>query len=91
MGPRAGVHPIDKIVKADRLYSPREIAESLRVSQATISRAIRAGKLKAFRVGNQWRLLGADVVSYVNTGTQAALNSANGASPSQDHAGDPAK
>jgi len=58
---------------SERVFSPSEVAQTLRVSQATISRAIHSGKLKAFRVGSQWRILGSDVAVFVNAGTDAAL------------------
>ena len=57
----------------DQLYSPSEVARSLRVSAATISRAIHGGKLRAYRVGNQWRIAGRDVLDYVTAQTEEAL------------------
>jgi excisionase family DNA binding protein len=55
------------------VYRPREVAEALRVSTVTVSRAIRDGKLKAFRVGGQWRILGSEVTNYLNRGTEGAM------------------
>jgi len=37
-------------------YTVREVAELLKVSQATIRRLIKAGKLEAYRVGKQLRI-----------------------------------
>ena len=51
---------------AERVYSLSEIAGLLRVSRVTLLRAAHRGELKAFRVGNQWRVLGRDVLRYVN-------------------------
>lgn len=36
--------------------SPQRAAEILAVSEATIRRLIKAGRLKAIRVGRQWRI-----------------------------------
>lgn len=41
--------------------SPRKAAELLDVSETTIIRLIKAQKLKAIRVGRQWRIKLADV------------------------------
>ena len=46
------------LLRDSKIYTPREIAEALRVSAVTVSRAIREGKLRAFRVGGQWRVSG---------------------------------
>ena len=56
-----------------QMYRPIEIARILRVSSVTIGRAVRDGRLKAIRVGGQWRILGADVQAYIEIGTQRAL------------------
>jgi excisionase family DNA binding protein len=59
--------------KAERVYTPGEVATTLRVSQATISRAIRSGRLKAFRVGGQWRILSSELGRFINAETEAAI------------------
>jgi excisionase family DNA binding protein len=61
------------MIESDRIYTTQEVAKAFKVSVATISRAIRVGKLKAVRVGGQWRILGADFIDYVDFETQAAL------------------
>jgi putative resolvase len=40
----------------EKYWSPKEIAERLHVAAQTVSRWIRQGKLKAIRVGGQWRV-----------------------------------
>jgi excisionase family DNA binding protein len=61
------------MVKDDQIYSPKEVAQALRVSAVTISRAIREGKLKAVRIGGQWRIYGSELNQYVSAETQKAL------------------
>ena len=66
--------PMNEMVKDDQVYTPTEIAKVLRVSAVTVSRAIREGRLRAFRVGGQWRITGADVLRYVRSGTRQAMS-----------------
>jgi len=40
----------------DKYYTIKEVMELLKLSDETIYRHIRSGKLKAIRVGNQWRV-----------------------------------
>jgi excisionase family DNA binding protein len=41
-------------------WTPSEAAQELRVSVASIYRNISSGKIRAVRVGSQWRILAAD-------------------------------
>jgi len=61
------------MIEDDQIYRPRDLAAMLQVSAVTISRAIREGKLKAIRVGGQWRILGADFRRYLAEQTGSAL------------------
>jgi len=65
---------MERLVKDDKIYRSTEVAKALRVSPVTITRAIRNGKLKAFRAGGQWRILGSDVTRYVESQTEKALD-----------------
>lgn len=40
----------------DKLYTPQEIADSLKVDLRTVYRWIREGKLAALKAGSQWRI-----------------------------------
>ena len=64
---------MNQLIVRERVYRPSEVAKALRVSSVTVSRAIRCGKLTAFRVGGQWRILGADLLSFVADATNTAL------------------
>jgi excisionase family DNA binding protein len=44
-------------VTETRTYTPDEYAAKMRVSVKTIYRQIRAGTLKAEKVGHQWRIV----------------------------------
>jgi excisionase family DNA binding protein len=49
----------------DRFYTPTEVAAVLRVSRITVTRAIKTGNLKAFRIGGQSRIRKLDVTRWV--------------------------
>lgn len=38
------------------ILTVKQLADFLQISEATIKRAIKAGKLEAFRVGRDWRI-----------------------------------
>ena len=48
-----------------RFLTPREVADLLRVSPMTVYRLIKAGELRAVRVGKAYRILEDDVDAYV--------------------------
>ena len=61
------------MVKEDHLYTPKEVSLALRISVVTVSRAIRNGKLAAFRVGGQWRIPGSEINNFIYRATDSAL------------------
>lgn len=40
----------------EKLYTPQEIADLLKVDLRTVYRWIREGKLEALKAGSQWRI-----------------------------------
>jgi excisionase family DNA binding protein len=75
---------MNNVIKEDQVYRPREVARVLRVSAITVARAIRDGKLRAYRVGGQWRILGSDLSRYITTETRRALERTRGTPPPDD-------
>ena len=62
------VEPIDP----ERFYSVEAIAERLDLNPATIRLYLRQGDLKGVKVGvRQWRVKGADLISYLEVGSQS--------------------
>jgi len=51
--------------EAGRALIPKEIAYYLDVHEDTIYRLLRTGKLKGFKVGNQWRVWWDDLKQYM--------------------------
>jgi excisionase family DNA binding protein len=62
------------MIDESQVYRPSEVAKVMRVSALTITRTISGGKLRAFRVGGQWRILGSDLMSYLNRERESAMN-----------------
>ena len=50
----------------DRLLTVAEVAESMRVSNMTVYRLIKAGELPALRVGKNYRIRSTDLVAYLD-------------------------
>ena len=50
----------------DRLYSVSEVAKHLGMSQDTITTWIKAGRLKASRIGRFWRIRARDLESFID-------------------------
>ena len=44
-----------------------QLAEFFQVDQQTIRRAIKSGRLKAFKIGKDWRIYREDVSKYIKT------------------------
>ena len=56
----------------DRLLTVREVAETMRVSNMTVYRLIKAGDLHALRVGRNFRIRESDVDRYFEAGRVSA-------------------
>lgn len=61
---------LNAAVEADReeaveYFSPKEIAELLKISDETVYRWIRAGDLKALDVGGKYRVRSSDLTNYL--------------------------
>ena len=52
-------------VSRARFLTPQEVADLLRVSSMTVYRLIKAGELRAVRVGKAYRILEDDIDAYL--------------------------
>lgn len=52
------------------LYSPEDVAKILRVSRRSIYNYIKSGKLKAVKIGKEWRITEKNLIDFTNTGTR---------------------
>lgn len=52
-----------------KLYTIEEITEILKVTQRTVYNYIKAGQLKAIKIGKYWRIKHTDLQIFLETGT----------------------
>lgn len=52
----------DKIIEADRFYSPEEVAVLLSLSVRTVLSWLRSGRLPGRKLGRVWRVRGCDLL-----------------------------
>jgi len=51
------------------MLSIKETAKTLRISEATVRRFIASGEIRAVKVGEQWRIIEAEIERIKNEGT----------------------
>jgi putative molybdopterin biosynthesis protein len=54
-------------VTDERLYTVEEVAQMLRVSEGTVTNAIKAGGLVAYKVGKQYRITEAAIKAWAQS------------------------
>ena len=59
------------MAKDIEVYTLKEIQELLQVTRRTLYNWIKDGKLKAFRIGKEWRVTKTELERVTNTGTDA--------------------
>jgi excisionase family DNA binding protein len=57
-------------MEEDRYWTPEEIAERLKVNVRTVGRWITSKRLKAIRVGKQWRIPDSEIRRFVGDSTE---------------------
>lgn len=61
----------------DDVYTPSAAAELLKVSEFTVLRMLRTGKLKGFKVLRQWRTTRLDIDRFMKTQGSEGINEPN--------------
>ncbi len=51
----------------EKYYNPKEIAELLSVSEKTIRRYIKSGKIKAIKIGSRLKISESNYMEFVNS------------------------
>lgn len=64
-----------------RLLTVREVADLMRVSTMTVYRLIRAGELRAIRVGKHFRIRESELNAYLDNQTVRATDGGGGTWP----------
>lgn len=74
---RIDIDKVDEVEEGKSKYlKVSDVARTLNVSPMTIYRQIKAGKLRALRVGNSMRIHEKDLESYLHQETSGALSTA---------------
>lgn len=58
----------------DRMYSTQEIADITGIPRVSLAMYARQGRIKAVKVGKNWRMMGREVTDFLNGGTKAKKN-----------------
>ena len=66
----------------DRYQTVNEVAERLKVAEATVRHWIRLGELRAINIGKGWRIADADLQRFLIR-HETAPRTANGADPQE--------
>lgn len=53
------------VMKDEAVFSTKEVAEKFKVTYLTVFRWIKSGKLKAFKVGKQYRVKQEDLEAFI--------------------------
>ena len=48
-----------------KIYDVKEVAKLLKVTTSTVKRYINSKRLKAFKVGNSWRITKSDILDFI--------------------------
>ena len=56
----------------EKIYSLVQVAEYLQASRITLYNYIKSGKLKAFKVGGNWRATESDLEAFINANRNTA-------------------
>jgi len=53
-------------IKPDKIYTPKEAREFLKVSDSTMKRMLKNGIIKAYKVSGQYRIWGSEILILVS-------------------------
>ena len=53
-------------IEADKIYTPKEAREFLKVSDSTMKRMLKNGLIKAYKVSGQYRIWGSEILILVS-------------------------
>ena len=54
----------------ERVYTPDEVAERLKIARKTVMNMLRSGRLKGIRVGKFWRIRERDLQAFIESGAE---------------------
>ena len=53
-------------IKPEKIYTPKEARDFLKVSESTMKRMLKGGIIKAYKVSGQYRIWGRDILKIVS-------------------------
>ncbi|KKQ77134.1 MAG: MamR-like protein [Parcubacteria group bacterium GW2011_GWC1_38_6] len=53
-------------IKSNAVYTTKEVQDYLKVSKSTMKRMLKKGIIKANKVGNQYRVLGREILNLIS-------------------------
>lgn len=56
-------------IKPDKIYTPKETRDFLKISESTMKRMIKSGIIKAYKVSGQYRIWGREILKQVSPET----------------------
>lgn len=59
------------MAKIEKVYTLEELAELLHVTRRSLYNYIKGGKLKAVKIGREWRVTEKQLEDFLSTGTEA--------------------
>ncbi len=54
-------------IKPEKIYTPKEARDFLKISESTMKRMLKAGVIKAYKVSGQYRIWGRDILKIVSS------------------------
>jgi excisionase family DNA binding protein len=57
---------MEKEIKPNQVYTPKEARDFLKVSESTMKRMIKNGAIKAYKVSGQYRIWGKEILLLVS-------------------------
>lgn len=57
-------------IKPDKIYTPKETRNFLKISESTMKRMIKSGIIKAYKVGGRYKIWGRELLRLVSPETE---------------------
>jgi excisionase family DNA binding protein len=61
-----------------KLLTPAQVAERLQIHERTVTRWLREGYLRGFKLGKEWRIAPSDLMSFMDRHANQPLDTASG-------------
>lgn len=62
----------------EKLLTPAQVADRLQIHERTVTRWLRDGYLRGFKLGKEWRIAPADLASFMDSHANQPLDTASG-------------